>query len=471
MEEIVWKVKRLLTEKESKMDANNGRGQLPFNFGRNCKCQQEELQSRIKQLEREKHSSMAVALISDRSDALEDFGRNCKCQQEELQSRIKQLEREKHSSMAFALISDRSDALEDFGRNCKSQQEELQSRIKQLEREKHNSMAVALISDRSGALEDFGRNCKCQQEELQSRIKQLEREKHSSMAVALISDRSDALEDFGRNCKCQQEELQSRIKQLEREKHNRWEGMERRLPILMMDLNGKEEWKAGVSACKKVVGAFISDNGDEPAYGQIFIVDTEQAMRAIEQANTLAPPCELLEQRMLTMARTVDFRLWKGIAKANKRTTKQEQAVGRREAQQNCYGLERLKVLSREGLGSSGNCRNWIDTSESRWQYVEALNWLGISLVIRKLPQLDRQKWKLLTLYVEALHRHSVCFCCVDQSPNGRRLLLDLPPDITSDGLWKTKSGTPNLEANTGDQEDTSMSYLFSPPPFDHIYA
>ncbi|KAI3418677.1 hypothetical protein GPALN_007785 [Globodera pallida] len=75
------------------------------------------------------------------------------------------------------------------------------------------------------------------------------------------------------------------------------------------------------------------------------------------------------------MARTVDFRLWKGIAKANKRTTKQEQAVGRREAQQNCYGLERLKVLSREGLGSSGNCRNWIDTSESRWQYVEALNW------------------------------------------------------------------------------------------------
>uniref|UniRef100_A0A183BXA2 Secreted protein n=1 Tax=Globodera pallida TaxID=36090 RepID=A0A183BXA2_GLOPA len=62
--------------------------------------------------------------------------------------------------------------------------------------------------------------------------------------------------------------------------------------------------------------------------------------------------------------------------------------------------------------------------------------------------------WKLLTLYVEALHRHSGCFCCVNQSPNGRHLLLHLPPDITSDGLWKTKSGTPNLEANDGDQED-----------------
>ncbi|KAI3418157.1 hypothetical protein GPALN_010373 [Globodera pallida] len=59
---------------------------------------------------------------------------------------------------------------------------------------------------------------------------------------------------------------------------------------------------------------------------------------------TLAPSCELLEQKMLTMAWTVDFRLWKGIAKANKRTTKQEQAVGRREAQQNgsksCHGRD-----------------------------------------------------------------------------------------------------------------------------------
>ncbi|KAI3412023.1 hypothetical protein GPALN_007791 [Globodera pallida] len=214
---------------------------------------------------------MAVALISDRSHALEDFGRNCKSQQEELQSRIKQLEREKHNSMAVALIRDRSHALEDFGRNCKSQQEELQSSwsgrsttgianankkkykavgageaqqhgfcadrcpnrcvgglckelqmptrrtTKQLEREKHNSMAFALIGARTDALEDF----------------QLEREKHNSMAFALIGARTDALEDFhgfcadrcpnrcvGGLCKELQMPTRRSTKQLEREKHN-----------------------------------------------------------------------------------------------------------------------------------------------------------------------------------------------------------------------------------------------------------
>ncbi|KAI3414233.1 hypothetical protein GPALN_011691 [Globodera pallida] len=103
------------------------------------------------QLEREKHNSMAFALIGARTDALEDFhgfcadrcpnrcvGGLCKELQMPTRRSTKQLEREKHNSMAFALIGARTDALEDFVRNCKCQQEELQSRIKQLEREKHN---------------------------------------------------------------------------------------------------------------------------------------------------------------------------------------------------------------------------------------------------------------------------------------------------------------------------------------------
>uniref|UniRef100_A0A914IG95 Uncharacterized protein n=1 Tax=Globodera rostochiensis TaxID=31243 RepID=A0A914IG95_GLORO len=74
----------------------------------------------IKQLERGEAQQLAVELISARSDAFFDFRRNCKCQQEELQSKIKQLERrepqqhgsrssswsgENHNSMAVELIS------------------------------------------------------------------------------------------------------------------------------------------------------------------------------------------------------------------------------------------------------------------------------------------------------------------------------------------------------------------------------
>ncbi|KAI3418156.1 hypothetical protein GPALN_010372 [Globodera pallida] len=90
-----------------------------------------------------------------------------------------------------------------------------------------------------------------------------------------------------------------------------------------------------------------------------------------------------------------------------------------------------------------------------------------VSTIQETAPQLDRHKWKSLALrgcvepngnffgqLCTGKFSHSGCFCCVNQSPNGRHLLLHLPPDITSDGLWKTKSGTPNLEANTGDQED-----------------
>ncbi|KAI3418158.1 hypothetical protein GPALN_010374 [Globodera pallida] len=65
-------------KKNYKAGSSSWSGRSTTGLWKNCKSQQEELQSRIKQLEREKHNSMAVALISDRSDALEDFGRIAK---------------------------------------------------------------------------------------------------------------------------------------------------------------------------------------------------------------------------------------------------------------------------------------------------------------------------------------------------------------------------------------------------------
>uniref|UniRef100_A0A914GUT8 Uncharacterized protein n=1 Tax=Globodera rostochiensis TaxID=31243 RepID=A0A914GUT8_GLORO len=101
-------------------------------------------------------------------------------------------------------------------------------------------------------------------------------------------------------------------------------------------------------------------------------------------------PVNCLNKGCSQWPRTIDFRLWKGIAKANKRTTKQEQAVGRREAQQN--GSKSLRVAPES-----------FDNQKTA-------------------PQLDRQKWKLLTLYVEALNRMEVqsvgMLCCVNYPPN-----------------------------------------------------
>uniref|UniRef100_A0A914H2Z1 Uncharacterized protein n=1 Tax=Globodera rostochiensis TaxID=31243 RepID=A0A914H2Z1_GLORO len=119
-------------------------------------------------------------------------------------------------------------------------------------------------------------------------------------------------------------------------------------------------------------------------------------------------PVNCLNKGCSQWPRTIDFRLWKGIAKANKRTTKQEQAVGRREAQQHCHGLERLKVLTH------------VEVADI--MYVEALHRLESFDNQKTAPQLDRQKWKLLTLYVEALNRMEVqsvgMLCCVNYPPN-----------------------------------------------------
>uniref|UniRef100_A0A914IF13 ATP-dependent DNA helicase n=1 Tax=Globodera rostochiensis TaxID=31243 RepID=A0A914IF13_GLORO len=109
---------------------------------------------------------------------------------------------------------------------------------------------------------------------------------------------------------------------------------------------------------------------------------------------TLAPPGELLEQRMRTMARTVDFRLWKGIASANK--TKQDRAVGASEAQQHCHGLERLSPVT----GGTRLIRNQPQLN----RHVELLTFMYVEALHRKQPQLDRDV-ELLALYVEVLQR------------------------------------------------------------------
>uniref|UniRef100_A0A914GUD5 Uncharacterized protein n=1 Tax=Globodera rostochiensis TaxID=31243 RepID=A0A914GUD5_GLORO len=174
---------------------------------RNCKCQQEVLQSKIKQLSGEKHNSMEVVLISDRSDAfstLEGIAnankkyykarssrRNCKCQQEVLQSKIKQLEREKDNSMAVAL------KVTDPMRFRLWNELQMPTRMtdpmrfrlwKELQMPTRSTTKQDQAVERREAQQHGRRNCKCQQEVLQSKIKQLEREKDNSMAVALISD-------------------------------------------------------------------------------------------------------------------------------------------------------------------------------------------------------------------------------------------------------------------------------------------
>uniref|UniRef100_A0A914GYF1 Uncharacterized protein n=1 Tax=Globodera rostochiensis TaxID=31243 RepID=A0A914GYF1_GLORO len=124
-------------------------------------------------------------------------------------------------------------------------------------------------------------------------------------------------------------------------------------------------------------------------------------------------PVNCLNKGCSQWPRTIDFRLWKGIAKANKRTTKQEQAVGRREAQQHCHGLERLKVLTR----CTGKFRQSENSAAIGQTEVEVADIVcgGVE------PDGSSVRWDAL-----------LC----ELSAERCRLWLDLPLYNTSAGLW-----------------------------------